>query len=505
MSKYSDKIKEFIYDEVHNDIRDPSLPVPLIEKSRTLKMINDAIRESQLNNANPVYDVETSLKMAKMHLINDPPFMYMFFDMLLRETDDIMRSESERVPMIDNIQEFNEWYRRQAANISFEKIRRFVLARSHQDKDDPLVTIYKLMYHTSGARSILHKIYDNPFVSLDVQHDIESKDLLYQKIRIDLTSGSQLTNSHVDLHLFQSDPEKDTESKKIDLDLVAHIVRTMAILHNKSRFTDISTLELTIILSDQKKMFDNAEFLAADNINSGSTWPGRTVTVWRAEEIYKVLIHELIHFYGFDFGSNHPTYQELDENLSGTIEFEGSDAINETYTETLAILINSLFHANYATDFGNIEQIQSSFEESIILERGFLMWQVAKIVNIYGGKSMESLLNGGIRLVQTTSVRSYFVFKLFMMFNLVEFVEFIDDGGETCGLNICDRLIEYGKLIVNSYEKFGSYTKIIQQIDDNISKLDSMFKQVESGDESIDNRPKWVYRTGRMSATEITK
>jgi hypothetical protein len=286
-----------------------------------------------------------------------------------------------------------------------------------------------------------------------------------------------------------------------------------------------NNLELTIILSAQKKLFDNVKFLASDNVNSGSTYPGRTVVVWRLEELYKVLIHELIHYHQFDFGMNHPHYDELKQKMDGAIKFEGPDAINETYTETLAVIINAMFYAYYNRndETDKLDDVEKLFHYAINLERRFLMWQVAKIVRIFGGETMQSLLNNEVKIVQTTSVRSYYVYKLFLLFNLNSFVEFIDSNSDICGLNICDRLTEFGDLILTSYEKFKTLTPVITEMDKYITMIDKEYTSYEKRLEELQNSGSehkgdphgltdggqnvtpmpWIYRTGRMTVIEI--
>jgi len=505
MSKYTSKIEKFIYNEVHNDKIDLSdTHIPRIKDSETLQMINDVIHNTYIDvnsDQSDHYQVMSTYKMNAVHSKEDMPLLFLLFASLYSTglLNPVFDTEYETLPNLNDFWEFHQWYRKNGPKINYDKIDR-IISQLKDRENNTIIDLYRLIYHTDEPRSKLHKIYRNPFVSLDVQHDIESTDLVYQNIKISLNDKKAI-NSHICLDIFYADPDKYSDAKKPDLNVIAHIIRTMDSLHKKSKFTDVSTLQLTMIMSSQKKMFGDVEFLAADNVNSGSTYPGRSVTIWRIEEVYKVLIHELIHFYGFDFGLDHPSYDKLSKTLDQTIDLEGPDSINETYTETLATIINSLFCANYATNFGDLEQIQEKFESIISIEKYFLIWQVAKIINIYGGESMKELLDNKITLIQTTSVRSYYVYKLLMMFNLEDLVIFIDKKKDECGLNICDRLIEYGRLIITSYDKFKEKESVLTKIDENIKKIKTIVE--EDGNDSPEYRVPWVYSTGRMTACEI--
>jgi hypothetical protein len=507
MSKYYSKIENFIYHELNKDgdlsDYDQSLS---IESSRTLSLINKVIRDTRPLSDKPMYETVVTKKMAAIHSVDQMPVIFLFFASLYDAglMDQIVERKFETLPNLNDFWEFHAWYRANSPLIKYEKIDQAINQLPKESESfNMLKELYNLLYHNEeGPRATLNNIYRNPFVSLDVQHDIESTDMIYQKIRIELSDEG--LGSYANLEIFYADPDVYSNIKKPDMNLIAHIVKTMKSLHSESRYTDVNNLKLTMIMSAQKKMFDG-EFLGADNVNSGSTYPGKSVTVWRMEEVYKVLIHELIHFYGFDFGLNHPDYEDLKRNLSQTIDLEGPDAINETYTETLATIINAMFYANYRSNFGDQDAndtTQKLFDSAISLEIRFMMWQVAKIVHFYNGPTIESLLENEVKLVQTTSVRSYYVFKLFMYFNLNNFIKFVDDGGKQCGLNICDRLIEFGNLIISSYNNFKNQKRVVAKMNNHLTKLVNNV-DTEGGTEDIINRPSWVYRTCRMTAIEI--
>lgn len=504
MSKYSSKIENFIYQELLNDFSESKIPTPSIKNSRSLSLISDAIRNTRESKSGENYRILSTQKLPAIHSRDQMPLIYLFFASLYESglIDDLIRSEYETVPNLNDFWEFHLWYRSHAPNINYAKIAQ-IISKIPEGEHETVVDLYRLIYLIDGPRATLHKIYQNPFVSLDVQHDIESTDLILQKILINVEEND--SGIQVELDLIQADPDVFENTKKPDLDLIAHILRAMHYLLNKSKFTDIGNLKLTIIMSAQKKLFSGVDFLAADNVNSGSTYPGTSVTIWRSEEIYKVLIHELIHYLGFDFGQSHPMYDELVTNLekNNTIELEGPDAVNETYTEILATIINSIFYAYYSSNFAEIDEIQKLFESAINLERGFIIWQAAKIIKIYGGDSIEALLQNEIKLIQTTSVRSYYIFKMFVLFNLQNFVNFLDDGTQECGLNICDRLIEYGNLIIRSFEHFKTQKNILTKINENLLVLTNNLKKIEEDVDSLEYAVPWVYRTGRMSAIEI--
>lgn len=501
--KYFGKIKEFIlknnnlFENISEYDQNPN-----IESSPTLKMIYKAISETDISTiSTPESNLKynESVKIKAIHSKENHPLLYYYFTALYNA------NLIKDVPDIYNFSKFYSWYNNMNNTIDYNgidreisKIKSKIDDYKNNENINTLITLHDLINNTEKPRSILHSnIYRNRFVSLDIQQNLESINLVYENIKIKLDDNSK---DYVNINLFYPDNNANINMKP-DIKLIHHIIKTMDILHKNSKCSSINNLDLTLILSTQKKMLNNTNLLhvdkqlSAENINSGSTYPGRTVLVWRLEELYKVLIHELIHFHCFDFGHNHPSYDLLEHKLENVINFEGTDSINEAYTETLATIINSMFSAYYISK-KSPDKIEYIFHKSLDLERKFLVWQVSKIVHMFGGDDINIFLSNKIIIKQTTSVRSYFIYKLFLLFNLTQFIGFIDKQNEKCGINICDRLEEFGNLINTSYEMFKSNKKIIDTMNNCIKLINNEFNKNSS-------KVSWIYKTCRMTATEI--
>ena len=132
---------------------------------------------------------------------------------------------------------------------------------------------------------------------------------------------------------------------------------------------------IVIFAGHQRKMIkSNDKCLCPDNINSGSCIAGEIVLIWRLEELYKVLIHELIHFYDLDFHSNNENYNDIQNYIMETYNVKPFDSPNESYTETLAIIIYSLFYSYYS---------KYDFNLIIKYEIMYTFIQISKILKFY--------------------------------------------------------------------------------------------------------------------------
>lgn len=157
-------------------------------------------------------------------------------------------------------------------------------------------------------------------------------------------------------------------------------------------------------------------------INSGCTFRHQcgVITVWRQEELYKTLCHEMIHSFGWDSQIDHD-YQ-LSNHIQKEIRFaeKGHILLHEAYTETWATLLNVYLCS--------IMSPSSSIEQMIQNEQKFILFQVAKVLQASGIPSMKSLLHQESSLCQTTNVFSYFIIKSALLWNVSWFMKTFQNG-----------------------------------------------------------------------------
>jgi hypothetical protein len=327
------------------------------------------------------------------------------------------------------------------------------------------------MYKVEGIRKILHdNIYENTFISWDVQHDIESSKLKYVKYMIN--------NKH-NINMFVPLSESD-----LDINMIAIIISMMENLA-KSENKDQPIVNLTIVFSNQKKnIYPKTKVLCCDNINSGSTYPGRSIVCWRREEFYKVLIHELFHYYSFDFHYMDSYYNKLN-NMILVPKIKGTDMINEAYTESSTIIILSILQ--YAISKSNIDLIPF-MEEFIGREILFLLFQIAKVMVVFNCNDFDLYINNKIKIYQNTSFRSYFIIKMCLLSNINDILNMMNNG-----LTINNqRLIEFGNIINLSWQKLSN-KEIINHF---IKLINDKFKD-------SDKKLNWIYKTCRMCVDDV--
>jgi hypothetical protein len=242
-------------------------------------------------------------------------------------------------------------------------------------------------------------------------------------------------------------------------------------------------VNLCIIYAPNKKTITNKDaIITGTNINSGSTYPGISITCWRKEELYKVLIHELIHYFEFDFHSRPSNEYKL--NLPNV---NGNDSINESFAESLALIINILFIIIINNNGYENKNIYDTFMKILGDELCYSLFQISKAISIFGGKNYDDYKNEKIKINQNTSFRSYFIIKTIILLNLGSYIKFVDESP------IVDdnRINKYLELINNSIINFeqNNYKKIIDKY---ITKYENNYKT-----------DKWIYKTGRMTCYDL--
>lgn len=190
---------------------------------------------------------------------------------------------------------------------------------------------------------------------------------------------------------------------------------------------------INIYLHDSKKMFpiNKKNNLSTYNINTAFTWScnktsvNNEMNIYRQEEWFKVFIHECFHMFGLDFSYIHNlnTYNNILSNLFNVnIDFK----FFESYTETWAIILNSLYIAyNSSYKVKSISNWNINIIKKFLIiiqqEQYFSLFQTCKILK-YSNISLINIDNN-LQYNETTPIFSYFFLKSILLFNINHFLE----------------------------------------------------------------------------------
>lgn len=301
-----------------------------------------------------------------------------------------------------------------------------------------------------GDRLLNKMMYSNPFIPINVISYLENNDLIFRYCKY----------GNIELYCY--------EKEKI-LNF-SEIIKICLILQ---KLTKRENRKITIVMgmtNFEKKIYENLETFIPIVINSGSSYRKKYINMWRYEEFYKVLIHELIHFLEIDIQYIIDANQ-IKSYLMQIFNIDGVCSPSEIYTESLAIIFHSIYICSKAHNFSLINTILEN-------EIKFSLLQSKKILNhIY--TDIDNL-----SISQQTDVLSYFFIKTAVILNLNEFILFLQED-----FDFNRRTQEFIELIKVFKEKLNILTEM---------NLDSIYSKIKSKKE-LDI----IKKTLRMSCLQI--
>ncbi len=278
----------------------------------------------------------------------------------------------------------------------------------------------------------------NIFISTDFLKDSEKAVLINQgwnldNVPIKLESGkyidpricNNITNNFTFRHT------KTLRYKNIDIDYafydkkynlryarfyLGYLCFLINLLDSFSPLT--KSLKIILINCDFKKYIPDDEIFKSFNVNSGLTYcysdEYAEITIYRQEEMAKVLTHEMIHFYSID-----SKYVYGEERLNKFFCMNGKDVnVNEAFTETLACLINIVLY----TILQNKSELlfQQTLLHNLQLEQLYSRAQAHKVLKIAKFTKECNNMNN-----ETTHAISYYVIKSILINNAEDFLYYL--------------------------------------------------------------------------------
>lgn len=285
--------------------------------------------------------------------------------------------------------------------------------------------------------SIIHSedLYSS-FVSLDIQEDIEKYFNCYHKF---LYNNKDILIESIFI----------TDNKSLNKKFIISIF-TRAIIW--LRINNKNKIKFKCWLSDIKKILPDKKYnnIGPKQVNTGATYRGSydKITIWRKEEVKKVLIHEMGHSLEiefsppFDNNNQEKEYQTLLEHLITIFNIPENTEIRiyEAYNETWALIINTMFSTiEYKNKIKTNINLNDIFNYFLKLEISFSLFQCAKVLNFFNFKDFNHFFslngfNGSERKKsqynQSSSILSYYIIKSSLLLNIDKFIEFCRDNNE---------------------------------------------------------------------------
>lgn len=283
------------------------------------------------------------------------------------------------------------------------------------------------------------------FTSKKFSNIVKAKCIISIPIEFTICTSRVTVCFHVLAKNFKSYEKRRNLLKRINRILVR--IAFVIIFFKESTCSKPEHLVMNLFLININKKIPHTRdtILDTENINSGfTTFMGdgtKNIIIFRAEEMDKLIIHELIHFYYLDF-------HQLDVDLAQFLNVADSIKFipNESYTETMTILIHCALLAS-ETDGGKehveLKPLKKTTVNFLVNEIMFGLFQCAKILYHYNYHNISNFVlvnNSNNRnnrnksqlreytnnFRQTACILSYYFVKTSLLVNFTSTLTFLN-------------------------------------------------------------------------------
>jgi len=251
------------------------------------------------------------------------------------------------------------------------------------------VKIHEQRVIKGSDKVITDILNNNNFISKKIVSYIKNSTFLYYNLR------NKLNNVRIFI------PVDDKKIPK--LNRLFHIIEFMRILGQYKNHLDFEIFYINF-----NKEIDELAILGPEHVNGGACWRGKNITIWRQEELEKVLIHEMIHFMELDF------FHQIGLHYFNQTHGINNVKIWESYTDSLAIILHTLMISFYTNQ---------SFEKLMENEIKFVLCQSAKVLDHYNIKSIMDIKG---KMQQNTDVFSYYIVKSAILYSITDLLKFLE-------------------------------------------------------------------------------
>ena len=172
-------------------------------------------------------------------------------------------------------------------------------------------------------------------------------------------------------------------------------------------------------MTKQEKRFpEGGEVLGIPHVNAGFTYscaPSNEIHVYRAEEWFKVVIHETFHSLHLDFSS-------MSENIANPIIYDMIPVkVDLRFYEVYTDIWGDIIHTAFISGGGGS---LARFKKNMNIERTFAVYQCARVLHHYGLSYMDLLdrhSNGSYK--ENSPILSYYIIKSCFHYFMNDFLQ----------------------------------------------------------------------------------
>ncbi len=301
-----------------------------------------------------------------------------------------------------------------------------------------MLVIHQLYNNILESHKYVNKININKKNALEFKKDLEYSNELFpreiknyikSKIKHLITYNTQINNRNVVINIYSRDFSYN------DSEMIYQILLIVNVLSLYTSKECTKNLYINIFLTPFKKMLPKkaSDILGPINVNSGFSTSGcintGKITIYREEEWFKVLIHELFHNFNLDFATMN--INKWKDKLLNIFGIQSEYNIYETYCETWARILNVAI-ISFMKSQQDKKIFFSNFNSSMHIEQIYSLIQANKIY--------KNLKNPKLYR-ENSNVLCYYVFTSALMNDYLSFLHWCNDNNR--------RLLKFDNTIKN--------------------------------------------------------
>ena len=331
---------------------------------------------------------------------------------------------------------------------------------------------YKKEELHDGSSILTHVFKNSAFISETIIKYIKSHLTHYYLIEFD---------NNLIYYFVKSNTKSISSKIKKDINELCRIIYTTKILFDRTNKNNKQVLYY-FPTPLKKRINKDTHILGVNECNTGYSYleslydkkhcchPNGNIYIFRKEEHYKVLIHELIH----------SCYKDRDMILSNENELFSKNfcvnqqiLLNESYTETIATILN-LFYLHIILynnkSISKKNKNMKMLELMYINETKYSFYTMAKILNFYKINSINDFTKYSNQkgcntvFLQETNVFSYYIVKPLLLYNVNIFSAFLKKYTDNFSVVSQDCVKYFSKLILNIIHNDKKIQNIIKML-----------------------------------------
>ena len=293
----------------------------------------------------------------------------------------------------------------------------------------PLSFNFVKQRYTNNTKSDL-QVTHNSFLDKRIVNYLHKK-----KYKIEFTF--MINNKKINVRLFFFHEISDNMINK----LLKKIYLLLLFLDEKS-----ANININIYFTHFKKMMPHDNNYTSYNINSGlcSFHPNiNEITIYREEEWFKVLIHELLHAFNYD-----NKYEKINHSkIVKIFNIKQLDLFSETYVEVWATVINVII-TGFLSNKPFIKWCNIALNKEFI----HCINQNKKILASFNTKYELEIQKPQFIHLEKQNILYYYLFKMILFYHLGKFIRICNNDDHILQLNKKKTLLLLN-LIMDTYKK----------------------------------------------------